>query len=77
MDLLEDSLSILHLVFKSYAVWYWAPLVAQILKKNLSAMQETQVWSLGQEDHLEKGMATTHFSIIFWNKIMCETKSLF
>ena len=22
--------------------------------KNLPAMQETQVWSLGQEDHLEK-----------------------
>ena len=31
-------------------------------------MQETQVWPLGQEDPLEKGMATTHFSIIFWNK---------
>ena len=27
------------------------------------AMQETQVQSLGQEDHLEKGMAT-HFSIL-------------
>ena len=26
--------------------------------KNLPAMQETQVWSLGQEDTLEKGMAT-------------------
>ena len=25
--------------------------------KNLSAMQETQVWSLGWEDPLEKGMA--------------------
>ena len=30
--------------------------------KNLPAMQETQVWSLGQEDTLEKGMAT-HVSI--------------
>ena len=28
-------------------------------------MQETQVWSLGQEDPLEKGMAT-HFSIFAW-----------
>ena len=24
-------------------------------------MQETQVWSLGQEDPLEKGMATPNF----------------
>ena len=28
-------------------------------------MQETQVWSLGQEDPLEKGMAT-HVSILAW-----------
>ena len=28
-------------------------------------MQETQVRSLGQEDPLEKGMAT-HFSIVAW-----------
>ena len=26
--------------------------------KNLPAMQETQVWSLGQEDSLEQGMTT-------------------
>ena len=32
---------------------------------NLPAMQETQVRSLGQEDPLEKGMAT-HFSIFAW-----------
>ena len=31
--------------------------------KNLSAMWETQVWSLGQEDPLKKGMAT-HSSIL-------------
>ena len=31
--------------------------------KNLPAMQETQVRSLGQEDPLEKGMAT-HSSIM-------------
>ena len=30
--------------------------------KNLPAMQETQIWSLGQEDPLEKGMET-HSSI--------------
>ena len=33
--------------------------------KNLPAMQETRVRSLGQEDSLEKGMAT-HFSILAW-----------
>ena len=33
--------------------------------KNLPAMQETQVQSLGQEDHQEKGMAT-HSSILAW-----------
>ena len=35
------------------------------LVKNLSARQETQVQSLGQEDPLEKGMAT-HSSILAW-----------
>ena len=33
--------------------------------KNLSAMRETQIRSLGQEDFLEKGMAT-HSSILAW-----------
>jgi len=33
--------------------------------KNLPAMQETQFRSLGQEDPLEKGMAT-HSSILAW-----------
>ena len=33
--------------------------------KNLPAMQETQVQSLGQEDPLEEGMAT-HSSILPW-----------
>ena len=35
------------------------------LVKNLLAMQEIQVQSLGQEDPLEKGKAT-HFSILAW-----------
>ena len=38
--------------------------MAQMVK-NLPAMQETQVRSLGQEDSLEKGMAT-HSSILAW-----------
>ena len=41
-----------------------ASLVAQTVK-NLPAMQETQVQSLGQEDPLEKDMAT-HSSILAW-----------
>ena len=39
-------------------------LVAQSVN-NLSAMQETQVRSLGQEDPLEKGV-TTHPSVLAW-----------
>ena len=41
-----------------------ASLVAQMVK-NLPAMQETQVLSLGWEDPLEKGMATQS-SILAW-----------
>ena len=41
-----------------------APLVAQLVK-NLPAMQETWVRSLGWEDPLEKGKAT-HSSILAW-----------
>ena len=33
--------------------------------KNLPAMQETQVWSLGREDPLDKGMVT-HSNILVW-----------
>ena len=43
---------------------YWASLVAQTVK-NLAAMQDTWVQSLGWEDPLEEGMAT-HFSILAW-----------
>ena len=42
----------------------WASLVSQTAK-NLPAMHETWVQSLGQEDLLEKGMAT-HSSILAW-----------
>ena len=42
----------------------WASLVAQMVR-NLPAMQETRVRSLGWEDPLEKEMAT-HFSILAW-----------
>ena len=39
-------------------------LVTQMVN-NLPAMQETWVWSLGQEEPLEKGMAT-HSCILAW-----------
>ena len=39
-------------------------MVAETIK-NLSAMQETQVQTLGREDLLEKGIAT-HSSILAW-----------
>ena len=39
-------------------------MLAQLIK-NLLAMPETQVRSLGQEDPLQKGMAT-HSSILAW-----------
>ena len=41
-----------------FSLLYWevSTLVNQMVK-NLPAMQQTQVWSLGQKDPLEKGMA--------------------
>ena len=42
----------------------WASLVAQRVK-SLPAMWETQVRSLGWEDHLEKEMET-HSSVLAW-----------
>ena len=39
--------------------------------KNLPAMQETQVQSLGQEDRLEKEMAT-HSCILDWEILWTE-----
>ena len=42
----------------------WASLLAQMVR-NLPAMQETWVQSLGWEDPLEKGMAT-HSNVLVW-----------
>ena len=47
----------------------WNSLVAQSVK-NSPAMRETWVGSLGWEDSLEKGKATTHSSILAW-RIPC------
>ena len=46
----------------------WASLVAQMVK-NLPAMWETWVWSLGWEDLLEEGMATDS-NILAWRTPM-------
>ena len=50
-----------------------ASLVAQT-GKNLPAMQETWVQSVGQEDPPEKGMAT-HSSILAWRILWTEKTS--
>ena len=47
----------------AFPVDFWI-LVTQMVK-NLSTKQETQIWSLGQEAPLEKGLAT-HSSIPAW-----------
>ena len=48
-----------------YTLQYsWASLVAQLVK-NLPAMRETWIESLGWKDPLEKGKAT-HSSILAW-----------
>ena len=48
-----------------FSFWvHWASLMAQSVK-NLRAVQKTKVWSLGQEDPLEKEVAT-HSRILVW-----------
>ena len=55
----------IHLVeFIMYPRYPWASLLVQTVK-NLPAMRETLVQSLGGEDLLEKGMAA-HTSILAW-----------
>ena len=55
---------IITLPIRYYYLLTGASLVAQLVK-NLPAVQETQVQSLGWEDPLEKEMAT-HSSILSW-----------
>ena len=51
-----------------------ASLVAQTVK-NLPAMQENQVRSLGREDSLEKGMATHSNTLAYGHRSFVATKS--
>ena len=62
MDALIDD--VITMIVNKRGPWMicWSPLVAQMVK-NPPAVQETWVQSLGQEDPLEKDMAT-HFSIL-------------
>ena len=57
-----------------FIIWFclWASLVAQRVK-NLPAMQETQVLSLGQEDALENGMAI--YSDILARRILVDRRA--
>ena len=50
---------------KGYALQYSRVSIVAQLVKNLPAVQETWVRSLGWEDPLEKGKAT-HYSILAW-----------
>ena len=58
----QDSRRTLSLPITRVSQSPWASLVAQMVK-NLPALQETQVQSLGWEDPLEKEMAT-HSSVL-------------
>ena len=53
-----------NIIFIIINIYLYHSLVAQMVKR-LPAMQETWVRSLGQEDPLEKEMAT-HSSILAW-----------
>ena len=61
---MDISLQKAHKMAKSHVKGCSTSLLAQMVK-NLPAVRETQVWSLGQEVLLEKGMAT-HYSILSW-----------
>jgi len=50
--------------FHYICIYFGASLVAQMVK-NLPVMTNTQVWSLGREDPLEKEMET-HSSNLAW-----------
>ena len=49
----------------SIHTYMWLPWLVALPVKNLPAMRETQVQSLGWEEPLEKGMAT-HSCILAW-----------
>ena len=72
-----DIKSYTYLMYTTW--WFWEQIYTMraslvvIRVKNPLAMQETQVWSLGQEDPLEKRMST-YSSILAW-RIPCAEES--
>ena len=66
---INNSIKDLNDTKKINFIEYGASLMAQIVKK-LPVMQEMRVWSLGQEDPLEKGMAS-HSIILAWIALQC------
>ena len=61
---MKNRASFLKMTHFPFLYLLWASLVTQMVK-NLLAEQETQVWPLGQEDPMEKEMAT-HSSTLSW-----------
>ena len=53
----------------------WTGFPSSSVVKNLPAVQEMQVWSLGQEDPLEEEMAN-HPSILSWTEKPCGLPSM-
>ena len=63
-DLIQTVTCIICYHYYAFIPVFWASLVAWLVK-NLPAMWETWVRSLGWEDPLKKGKAT-HYSILAW-----------
>ena len=59
------SIIIYHRILKIVPCTVWGFPNGSVVK-NPPAMQETQVWSLGQEDPLEEEEMATHSSILAW-----------
>ena len=60
-----------HKTVKIQPYYIFPPLPGGTVVRNLLAVQETQVWSLGQEDPLEKE-TETHSSIVAWGSSWAE-----
>ena len=59
--------------------WTWGGFPGSSVVKNLPAKQETWIWSLGREDHLEKEMATCSNILAWeipWTKESSELQSM-
>ena len=63
--ILEGSASGRSVLISSMRRWAESDLLVAQTVKNLPAMRETWIWSLGWEDPLEEGRAT-HSSILAW-----------